>query len=249
MKQRKDSSRSYKGQGLIEGILGMLIVIMVLVFLVMLSLNAYAAAIYSEKLKFVANTAANAYVKGHFFLGMVRPNFDDNAARVTSRQIVDTLLSEIGLPAATNVTFSSFATRSMFYSTVTITVNPLKLPFFATGVLPPFLGLTVTGQATEVPVSPYASLVVGLPSGPSFGRTQKTLSCAIPAYGYDVNVTNRVGHPLLMAPAPIGQRGPVIGPCDVIACDGVFQGSADPFLWSININEIGKSNVASIRPY
>lgn len=248
IRTQPNARRAPTAQGIIEGVLGALVVVMVFVFLIMLSCNGYAAISFSEKLKFVANTAAQTYANRHFFLGMLRPNFDAAAAQDNAREVIKESSARLGLPAASDVSFTDTVDGDIAYSTVTITVKDLKLPYFVAGIFPSPFKLTVVGRAAQIAMTPYATFVVDLPAG-SGGSAQKHLRCAVPAYGFDVLVGSPPSSPVLMTPAPIGRRGAIVADSTIFASDGNFAGKADPLLWKIHIDENGNSSVASTVRY
>lgn len=249
-----NASRNAFGQGLIEALIFSLVTVTVFVLIIMLALNVYATTVNSEKLKFVANTAAETYTDAHYFLGMVRPNCDDTQAQQKARRVVDLLLNQLGLPPASSVAFQGFANNNIAESKVTLTVGGIRLPFARNGIFPSILGITVKGQAAQVVIKPYASFVIGLPCEPLVlpGKPPRTiprwLAVSVPAYGYDVRF-NKGNNPLALFPAPMGERGPIVGPCTIVASDGNFQGAPDTRLWELKTRSDGTPSVVRTVSY
>jgi hypothetical protein len=176
--------RSSKGQGIIEGVCGSLMVVLVFVLLTMLSLNVYSALVYSHKLQFVADTAARVYNERHFWLGTIRPDFKEDEARQKATETASRLLEKLGLPQLTTIEFAPEVNEdSLAFATVKLTVGGLKLPYGGNKVFPGFISLSSVGYSAETATTPYASYIIRVanPGGADH-------CAAVPAFGFATGI-------------------------------------------------------------
>lgn len=69
--------------------------------------TANAVVVYSQKLQFVANAAAQAHNERHFWLGAFRPDWDQAKANERATRVAGELLDKLQLPPLTCVNFSN----------------------------------------------------------------------------------------------------------------------------------------------
>jgi hypothetical protein len=181
--------RSTKGQGLIEGVCGSLIVVLVFVGLIMLSLNVFATVVYSQKIQFIADTAARVYNERHFWLGTIRPDFDETEAQRKATETATKLLEKLALPPLTSISFSPEVTEEgLAFATVKLTVGGLRLPYGGK-IFPSLISLSTVAYSAEAAATPYASYVLRVPAAGTvdangLSRTDQYEVGFLPAFGF-----------------------------------------------------------------
>ncbi|MBY0356610.1 MAG: hypothetical protein K2W82_01305 [Candidatus Obscuribacterales bacterium] len=139
--------RNSRGQGLIEGAVGLVLIVTGIVLGTVLLLCTGYALNYKQKLAFVAHEVS-AYVQSRGdWLGCTRPDYNPQKVQEEARQVADELMESLGMGAASDVTFTETTVGSNRYCRVTVTADRLQIP--GAGILPNFIGLSETGASVD----------------------------------------------------------------------------------------------------
>ncbi|MBY0358360.1 MAG: hypothetical protein K2W82_10200 [Candidatus Obscuribacterales bacterium] len=139
--------RNCRGQGIIEGTVGLIMVITGIVMGVVLLLCTGFAVNYKQKLGFVAQEVS-AYVQGRGdWLGTTRPDYSPSAVQTEAAAVANELLEQFGLPPYSNIRFDESRVGNHRYCKVTLTINQLQIP--GAGILPSMISMSETGAAVD----------------------------------------------------------------------------------------------------
>lgn len=143
---KRKTRRGHNGQGLIEGAVGLCLVLGgVALGALLLMCTGYATA-YKGKLAYIAHETA-AYVQGRAtWLGCTRPEYNASTAQADATEAANLMLQEFGLPAG-RVTCTPFQKGTYNFYRVTITVDRLRIP--GGGILPSFIKMSETGISVD----------------------------------------------------------------------------------------------------
>jgi hypothetical protein len=205
---RPVSGRTLKGQALLEGVAVLMLIIPIAIGLLLLLVNTYMAFSTQEKIKQVAQAAAQYTTGKKYWLGVTRIDYNQSAVHDQVRILVDALLSEVGLPAAASVEINEREIAPpgiegvTTVSNVTIRVNGIKT---IGGLFVPVFGLTATGTSLEQNLPPYAvgQIIHVDPTHPERSRL-----VMFPAYG-----AGRENGQFM----PVGGIGKVLGPTTLLS--------------------------------
>jgi hypothetical protein len=201
--KRKTIVKRASGQGIIEGVCGSIIFVLVFVLLTMLGVNLFTYGVYSQKLQVVANCGAKNFNDGRYWLGEMRPDWNENDARARGEALVNELLPRLGLPPASKIEFTNTVGPNFGYTECTITINGIRLPYGGNAVFPSVLGVTCTGYSADSSYPPYAQLTLVVPP-PNDGWSV----AAIPAFGFAR--TSRVNPTQVYTPTKNCPEGKVV---------------------------------------
>lgn len=220
------------GQGMIEGAAGSVIVTLVFVYLIMLGVNIYSAVVYSQRLQFVANSAAEAYNQRRFWLGTIRPTWKPEEAERAAKRVASELLNQLDLPPATELSFRNVMGNDYSYTEAKLKVGGLKIPYTVDKVFPSVIELGVTGLAAEASAPPYASFRAVVPiegQVDAFGRstTKRYHVAALPSFGFSTGTT-ALARPFNERPAASGAPGTVVRSDSDIFVSGAILNGATP---------------------
>jgi len=173
--------RRQTGQGLVEGVVGIWMVVTFTVGLLFLLLNVFYVMTYKSRVELVATEAARYIEKHNYWLGMEIPAGQKPDAGTLKQQALilsNALLQKMGLPAVRNQDLTIQTSRinhpqlggMASITKVTLTVPGLRLP--GGSVLPTAINLTETGTACETAVTPYSTLNISAwnPANPNMTR-------------------------------------------------------------------------------
>jgi hypothetical protein len=160
--------RSSKGQGLVEGACGTIIVTTVFVLLTAFAVNFYLTMVAHEKLRLVATECARVVDGKRYWLGMKRPDPQGKlaaAAKASATTLADALCAKLGLPTPRNIDLveEDAGDGSITYTTCTVTCAGIRLPYGFDKIFPSILTITETGVAGDMAAEPYALLYVDMP--------------------------------------------------------------------------------------
>jgi hypothetical protein len=188
-------TRSTKGQALVEGA-SMLVVMTIVIALLLLGLlNTYILGAYNLKMQPIAASAARRVAACKWWLGMIRPEYNQREAEIDAEQALNGELKSVGLPEANNVKFS-YSTVMLRKKLTTIVrvdfdVNKVKI---AQGLFfPSFITLHASGVSSDaehaVTRHGQATIHAQDPSDPASQRAIR-----VPVYNATVGL-NRAAHP------------------------------------------------------
>ncbi|MBV8174277.1 MAG: hypothetical protein JO151_06890 [Verrucomicrobia bacterium] len=163
-KVMKRFSRTSSGQGMAEGVAGLVIFCFVFVGCLMLFLNTVVLSDYYRKLQMAATEAAKSIDSQRYWLGSPRPDYDQGKAEQNAHDLADFILTSSGLPKSSNFSVdypqkpSNIPGQSALQLTrVTVTVNQLRT---VGHLFTPFVALSGTGISsnTGLGIFAYANL-------------------------------------------------------------------------------------------
>ncbi|MBX9669296.1 MAG: hypothetical protein K2X93_16850 [Candidatus Obscuribacterales bacterium] len=200
-----------RGQGLVEGVCGSIVLVTVFCLLAMLATNLFAFGVYSQKVQVIANAAAKNFNDGHYWLGARRRDWNRARAEVRGRALVDRLINELGLPPAQEVTFHGVEGPDFAYTECNVRIAGLRLPFASENIFPTLVGVSASGYSADSSYPPYAQLTVWIPPFESSTHPEgRNLSnnwrvAALPAWGF----ANCTGQPTEggLSPSASGAEG------------------------------------------
>lgn len=171
------TGRTQRGQAILEGVCALWLMIAVAVAAILLLIGCGTATYYKLKLAYVSNAAARAAVDARFWLGAERPNFNPATTEARVRALVNTMLAQTGLPAATAINIDQ---SNADVCTVKIRVAGLRI--VSGGVLPAAIVMEDTACEPYAQQSPVAMLGIGIRDSRGRGH-----GIYVPAYGAGVN--------------------------------------------------------------
>jgi hypothetical protein len=177
---------SARGSVLLEGVIGMVLIIGVLVGGLLLLINTYLVMVYQDKLRVVADATARYASGKQYWLGMKRPDYKEAEAHEQARQLANSLLHEIGLPSASSVEILQTKFQAPGVEGMTDKVN---VRIMVNGIRTignafiPFLNITGTGTAFENALPPYC---VAQTYSLNENDPNNVKRIQYPAYGADV---------------------------------------------------------------
>lgn len=171
------NGRSARGQGLLEGACGTVILVTVFVLLVMLGINVYTVLTVDTALRLVASESAKVREEYTFFLGQKRNDIDDQTARDTARAFAVALSNANGLAVAPeDVDFNDVVNADQSGTQCTIRLRALKLPYGG-GAFPLALAREVSAVVARMNVP--APALIDLNATSEGG----SITVSIPGYG------------------------------------------------------------------
>lgn len=179
--------RNQKGQGLIEGVCGLVTVLSVFVLLTAFGVNMYAISSDAAKVQIVANETAKRINDLYFWYGAKRPlfqrlkNHDGSGTgnlsgpaigggthKISESQknavtYAQQLCKNLGLPSeGLDVRFSDPVVKGEFeYTKVVVSGIQRKVPFNIKGVFPSSMKLSAVGVAVQATSPPPAFIRLG----------------------------------------------------------------------------------------
>lgn len=167
----KRGGRRQNGSGIVEGVMGVVLIAAVTVGGTALLINSAVAGYYKEKLGFIANQAAKFAADSASWNGSFKPSARTDSLNAGTRDVVNEMLSTVGLPEAREVS----VTIENQQVVVEIAVEGFALPSGG-GIFPAAISLQDRGVAVLNDTLPPALLTVSLEGRPDTMVT-------IPAYG------------------------------------------------------------------
>lgn len=182
---RKGSAykRSARGQGIVEGVAGMVMLSMVGVMLIAMLVNCYAQIIHSSKAQIVAQLAANAIEKDRYWLGvMQRDDYDQDKATDNARQLADALSEQFGLPPIRTFEVTEAPGGGGVIQRVRVQFSGLRVPFVAGGVFPSTVSVEGIGCTAQVPNKAYAIMNISC-AKPNEPNRQEVATIPVLSFG------------------------------------------------------------------
>lgn len=157
---KSKSLRASSGQGLAEGVAGLVIFCMVFIGCLMLFINTVVLSDYYRKLQMAATEAAKSIDAEKYWIGMHRPDYNQSTAEANARNLADFILVSSGLPKTSSfkVDYPQQASNiagqgTMQLTRVTLSVNQLRT---VGGLFAPFIALSGAGISTNASSHCYA---------------------------------------------------------------------------------------------
>jgi hypothetical protein len=191
-KQRK-LSRTQAGQGLLEGVCALMLIVPTAVALVMFFINIYAIMTIDTKLTFIANEAVKWRTDNIYWLGMERQNVDKEQADRKAQALAVAIANASGIPVNSKdvvlepITLTSDG-EPIMGEKCTITVTSFRLPFGGGAIFPLSIPRKVTAVSASAPVPPPAIALLDTHHTPFGSDAQQMQSKSdagilIPSYG------------------------------------------------------------------
>jgi hypothetical protein len=131
------------GQGIVEGTVGLMLVVAGIVLGTLLLMCTGFAVNYKTKLAVVAQETSG-YVQGRqMWIGTLRPDYNPTKIREEAKDVANELLKRFGMPPFSKIQFKETTTGENRFCEVSLTVDKLRIP--GGGILPSFISLTETG--------------------------------------------------------------------------------------------------------
>jgi hypothetical protein len=172
--------RKAKGQGIVEGVAALWLIVSITVCLILFILGAGTAIYYKMRLAAVVDSAAEYAAQSTTWLGAVRPDYSESAVKEKTRQLVDVQLGQLGLPVASEVE-TDINLRTV-PSYVTVKVKVVGLRIISGNVLPTSISLMETGVHGLATDGPIAVLGLGIINSDGTGQ-----GVYVPSYGAGQN--------------------------------------------------------------
>ena len=185
--------RKATGQALVETAVGMVVSSLAFVLLVAFAMNAYAVAVFSQKLQSVANSAVQVMDDNVLWLGVPRPDKDEITPKARERaEVLGGRVAKIlGIPGEVQFSFEDEATNEGTINKVTATIGFIKLPFGG-GLFPVGLPLSCISASAHALIQPYATIAIGAPNQKNGTRITSDVA-TFPVYGFVRNLDPDAG--------------------------------------------------------
>ncbi len=193
----RSMSRDFRGQGIVEGVVGTWMIVTVGIMILLLLINVGFLFLYQDKANRAANEAARHINQGQYWLGMERPDFEKNRGKLEkeAKGLANATLAFMGMPSLSNWKCD---TRTIKIgeegeaSVITVSFDVSGLRTVSGSFFPPFLTIKASGVATESATPPYAMGII------NFQQTDTSLptsqrSVRFPIYTITAN-QNNAGH-------------------------------------------------------
>jgi hypothetical protein len=163
IRKLQSGSRVSSGQAMAEMAASLVIGIPIAVALVFLILDVVFMGTYLYKIQIAAEEAAKTIEGQKYWLGMPRPDFNQDQANNSAQLVADAVLNKLGLPASSGINVEeSTVTGSngvpVTLSKVTVTVNQLAVPG---GYIPTF-AMSAAGVSTTADTYVYRALQLSI---------------------------------------------------------------------------------------
>jgi hypothetical protein len=194
--------RNPRGQSLIGGTCGVILIAMFFSLLAAFSVNSFVYGSIRAKLQVAANEAAGKVNRNINWNGAERPHFQKRqTARIKHDTVEFTkaICEELGLnPAHITVTVDSAGENGS--SQVTLALSHLNLPYAIAGMFPGVATVEATGISTDGSEPPPAFIRLGYnldkdDSINTSNTTDITQVCLLPSYGFETDLRTGSGGP------------------------------------------------------
>lgn len=200
MKQRiisRSMSRDFRGQGIVEGVVGTWLIVTVGIMILLLLINVGFLFLYQDKANRAANEAARHINNGQYWLGMERPDFETNRSKLETeaKGLANATLAFMGMPELSNWHADPKKIKigeSGEALVVKVSFDVSGLRAVSGSFFPPFLTIKASGIASEAATLPYAMAVLNFqqtdPSLPTKQRAVRfPIYCITSAQGEGAN--------------------------------------------------------------
>ncbi len=184
----KRIGRGQHGQGLLEGVCGLVFFSGIFVACLLLFLNTYVLSECKLKMQTAATEAAKVYDAQHYFLGQVRKDFNPTTAEQKASEVADAAMKTLGLPPMSGFNIETVSVSSTSSLTaVTITID--KIPTIG-NMFAPFVALQAKGVCWDGAAPPYGVMQLGF-NDPAAGGVERFVY--VPMYGVSSDPSGKFG--------------------------------------------------------
>jgi hypothetical protein len=171
------TARGQSGVGMVEGVIGLVLMFSVIVLGIVLFINIGLLTYYQGKIGMLADHAASYAASLGSWQGVLTPNLTDDRLSQQTKILVDKALGEMGFPTGSNVNVRAQQLAGMVR--VSVTVRNVRLS--GNGNILPF-SVTLTDSAVaslDNDRAPMVAVINGIRI-PAYGRFTKKLSFDAP---------------------------------------------------------------------
>lgn len=162
MKNTRISSRSNRGQGIVEGTVGLVMIVGAGVLVIAFMVNIHAQMLYATKAQAIAQLAAESIRKDKYWLDVTeRDDYNEEKALDKARTLAGDLAIQYGMPPVSGFDVAPAPSGEGTIQRVRVTFSGLRIPFVAGGVFPTTTSVEGIGCTVQAPIEGYAAMNVG----------------------------------------------------------------------------------------